>query len=417
MNESIYNTYLSDVRLSVKTCTYYITLCGIFSSAAIIKIGINFQLFYIVLLFGSMIMLWLGCRTTPKWLVPVSMYLVLSGVIGVIRGTDTWILAAKQVLGICVSAWYFWNFFKLLHYDIDAPFETYCQFSVAVSVIGISIVAMHPIDHGQYNRLQSILQEPTFFAMLVLPAWYFYLYEAVTFKRSRMPACVITAALVLSASSNAYLSMLVGGCLLLRRYGKYLIVSPILIVLVILGLRQLSPQFRMRWDDTVTAAQGSSLAEANLSTYALLANAYVAGEVFRAHPLLGNGLGSHPISHEKYLNAIPGWETFEQMAVEDENAADGASLLIRLCSEQGLLGLLLVAWFVFAFYVKGTSWHAEISNAIVVYFFIKLLRAPHYFFPEQFFFITIYVLNWYQWKQSGDRIDEVSMSANGVVPS
>jgi hypothetical protein len=59
----------------------------------------------------------------------------------------------------------------------------------------------------------------------------------------------------------------------------------------------------------------------------------------------------------------------------------------------GVLGLLLALAVVFRYRVGGPGTAASVSNGILVYFFVKLLRAGHYFSPEQFFFIVGYCLN------------------------
>ena len=387
---------------------YYMTMAGIFSSAAILYVGINVQLFYAVLLGGGGLMLAMGYWRIPKWLLLLIAYLCCSGMIGIVRGTDSWTLVLKQVLGISVSAWYFWTFFKMEAGRTLPAFLTYAQLSVVVSAIGLAIVMAQLLWFGEIYRLKSVLAEPTFFATAVLPAWYYYIHEWLDNRQHRLSAIIITAALILCGSSNAYLSMMFGLCLLLRRYRLYLFLTPILLIVIVAGLREVFPYFKTRFDDTVNAVESNDVSGVNLSTYALLSNWYVATKVLSVHPLIGNGLGSNPVSYHRYVSSIPGVEFFEQMSMESMNAEDGASLAIRVASEQGLVGLALLAWFIFAFRVGGSSRHAHLSNAILLYFFIKLVRGGHYFFPEQFFFITVYILNWYEFQHERKYVTTIS---------
>jgi hypothetical protein len=149
----------------------------------------------------------------------------------------------------------------------------------------------------------------------------------------------------------------------------------------------------MRVVDTVVAIQKSDVEDANLSTFALVSNMFVTAQVFDDSPILGHGLGSHPLSHARYLEEIPGIQSFIDMDAERLNATDAASLFLRSLSELGLVGLLGILVFIWYFHVPGDGLPAQISNAILIYFFLKLLRSGIYFGPEQFFFILVYVLN------------------------
>jgi hypothetical protein len=75
------------------------------------------------------------------------------------------------------------------------------------------------------------------------------------------------------------------------------------------------------------------------------------------------------------------------------NATEAASLTLRVISEQGLLGLGLLFYFVIRFHAGWRGKHSIISNALLTTFLLKLIRGGIYFGPEQFFFIFIYLLN------------------------
>jgi O-antigen ligase len=120
--------------------------------------------------------------------------------------------------------------------------------------------------------------------------------------------------------------------------------------------------------------------------------------VMQENPILGNGLGSHVISHARFIGTVPGVEVFEERGMEDYNSTEAASLVLRSLSELGILGFLGILWFLFHFHVGGTSSRAAISNGILVCFFLKLIRDGVYFPPEQFFFIFVYFLNHRQFK-------------------
>jgi hypothetical protein len=243
-------------------------------------------------------------------------------------------------------------------------------------------------------RLQGLTPEPAAFCTLILPAYYWYAYKYLTSRKHATGVVVITLAVILSGSSLGFVSVAFGIVLLMSGRRKLIIAMPIVIA-GLLGLAYiLSPDFQVRLNDTVIAATSENVSEANLSTYALVSNMIVTQQVLEESPIFGNGLGSHPISHERYIGDVPGVEVFVQQGMENLNAAEAASFTLRSLSELGLLGFLGVLIFLFHFHVGGTGPRAAISNAILVCFFLKLIRGGMYFPPEQFFFVFIYILNY-----------------------
>jgi hypothetical protein len=101
---------------------------------------------------------------------------------------------------------------------------------------------------------------------------------------------------------------------------------------------------------------------------------------------LGSGLGSHEITHDKYLTDISGVEDFE--GYSDLNSKDANSLLLRTLSDLGLFGFFLIIFFIIKNYYRGDNINLLfLSRAILIYFFCKLIREGHYFSPEMYFFV------------------------------
>jgi hypothetical protein len=99
------------------------------------------------------------------------------------------------------------------------------------------------------------------------------------------------------------------------------------------------------------------------------------------------------------VDSIPGVEIFQIHGDQDMNAEEAGSLALRVFSELGLIGFSAVLIFLFYFYVGGSDMHSDICRAILVCFFVKLIRDGAYFGPEQFFFIYVYMLNYHDWRQ------------------
>jgi hypothetical protein len=192
--------------------------------------------------------------------------------------------------------------------------------------------------------------------------------------------------------------MAFGAMLLLSGRMKHFIAVPIAVGALLTLAYTASDYFQERADDTLKAISAQDVSGSNLSTYALMSNLFVTQQVLKESPIIGNGVGSHPISHARLIGNVPGVEGFLENNWVDSNATEAASFTLRSLSEFGILGFSGVLVFVFYFHVGGAGPRAAMSNAIMVNFFLKLIRDGNYFPPEQFFFIFIYIFNYRQYK-------------------
>ena len=120
-----------------------------------------------------------------------------------------------------------------------------------------------------------------------------------------------------------------------------------------------------------------------------MSNLFVAKCNFSDHPL-GSGMGSHFVMHtEKYLFEMRPPSYLVTLKSEKINAPDAASLFIRLFSELGIFGLILVFGFMYKAFTSFKYKNLFLAHGIVIYLLLKLFRDGHYFSPEFFFFIWI----------------------------
>jgi hypothetical protein len=329
-----------------------------------------------------------------RWILWFIFYLAASGFIGIVNGTDTAPLFIKELLGISISVIYFYFFFKLIGNDFEQAFTAYARIAFWFAVIALPIWLGNCIYFHSFVRLQGLTSEPTAFCGLILPSYYWYTYHYFTNRRHGVGVAVFTLAIILSGSSNGFLCVGFGAMLLLSKRMKHLIVFPIAVGGIFGLAYTASPDVQLRVNDTFLAAATQDVSGSNLSTYALMSNLFVAQQVLKESPVIGNGLGSHSKSHSRFIRDIPGVESFIETGTGDLNAPDAASLAIRILSELGILGFSAVLIFLFCFYVGGSGPHSAICNAILVSVFLKLLRSGHYFPPDQFFLVFIYILNY-----------------------
>jgi len=117
---------------------------------------------------------------------------------------------------------------------------------------------------------------------------------------------------------------------------------------------------RERFIEHLTRSMDAYLKEKNyysysLSTFTIGTNMIVAINNFFRHPLLGGGIGSHPLAHKIYA---PDYGPASRL-----NADDAASLFLRLLSETGILGTFLFIFPLVRIHYRAfvaVAWHRRI---------------------------------------------------------
>jgi hypothetical protein len=380
---------------SLRNYIFWSTLIGLFSVLLVIRIPFQLRFFDGVMVMNLVLMsLFVDLARIPKWVLLLILYLAVSGGIGIGYGTDTVAQVAKQFLGISVSLLYFCYFFQMIEDDYERAFLAYAKMAFWFAVIALPLWIGRCLYLGHYERLQGLTPEPGWFCELVIPATYWYAHQFFSSRKYGTELTVLLVAITVSSSSLGYLGVAFGAMLLLTGRKRNFIAIPFVAGGLLVLAYTTSGYFRKRADDTLLAATTQDLSGANVSTYALLSNVFVTEQVFKESPIIGNGLGSHPISHERFISDLPGVEDFAQMGAADLNATEAASLTLRSLSELGVIGFLGILLFIAYFRVGSGGPHTAISNAILINFVFKLVRNGNYFTPEQFFFVLIYVLNY-----------------------
>lgn len=323
---------------------------------------------------------------------------VLSSLYGLIRGTNTLGSLLFQVIGIFFCSLYYYNFYRALDFDIKRIFRLYVDMSVFFASLGIfAFIVILPFVPNIVHTVESTMSEPAVYSYTVIPAMYYCIQVSLKEKKGYWRTFIILLSLLLSGSSIGYLGLILCVVFLIKKISfTKAIVAISVAAILISGIYVVSEKFRVRIDDSVKVITTKNLAEANLSTYALLSNAFVAIESFKESPIIGNGLGSHPTSHDRFVGNIDGVDEFEQYM--QLNSKDASSLFLRLTSELGLMGICCAFFFIIRFY-PSSKFEIEkfpelhvIQKAALIYFLLKLLRAGHYFSPEFYFFLFIYYL-------------------------
>lgn len=345
--------------------------------------------------------------------------IVVLSLYNVYIGKDSLSLLLKQVIGVFLSALVFYMLFSLNNYNVKELFRVYLNVALGVAIIGLLqelsyllgfkagydfsyILPGWSLGGGEtggrttyFLRVTSILTEPAAFSTVMIPAFFASLTSLFSKDDFRFlgkwNSSIIVLSFFFTFSSTGYIGIIFLLLLLMYNYRKwsYLIVYTIIISALVLLIYNNISEFRTRVDDSVSIlTREMELQEGNLSTFALFSNALVAYNSFKDNPFFGSGLGSHEISYDKYIGEIV------KVDFKVVNREDANSFFLRLLSETGLFGLLIIFIFIFKYHIQRkkdiSNYLWIINNAILCMFFVRLMRAGHYFIHGFFFFFWAY---------------------------
>lgn len=350
--------------------------------------------------------------------------LLLFGIIYCQIGLNTSDQFFKIFLGFFGSVVFYFYVVQSYNYDVERLYGLYMKAATIVGIIGVIQVVSYrvgftpgyrynyflnkwAVSHGGLGiRLNSILGEPAYYAATMAPAFLTSLYNMFNNKPlfiSKKISVVILVTYFLTYSSVGFIGIFIAILLILLNFGigRYAIfIVPALIFLTQWAYANV-PDFKDRWDSTIDIYTTDNIYSYDIhgSSFVLYNNNHVAWENFKRNPLFGTGLGSHLMAFDKYTL------TQEDGAVQiDFNKADANSMFLRLMSETGLYGLILIITFLLRNWVmrsrtdKREFW--VISNSCGLVVLLYLLRQGHYFLNGLPFFMWLF---YFVAKQNKDR--------------
>ena len=344
-------------------------------------------MFYIILLINFYLLSRIKKITINKYVFFLIVGLIIHGLIMNALISIPLKFLFAQIIGIFIVSTYYYNFVSL--FNVSKIIELYSKYSLYVAAIGYPMLALG-INSNDGVRLQSIFKEPAHFAIVVIPACYYYLKQ-----KKYLPFLIIFGSLILSQSSLGYI-----GCGLMflipnfnRKRILYLLATVPFIISISYVVYNENELVKLRVDDTLSSfnsiLNGKFKEETNLSTYAFLSNLFVTKRNIQEHPL-GSGLGSHFYMHTTiYHKDIRPPEYIKMQRLDNINAADANSLLLRIVSDFGIIGILFLIFVLVSLIKPFSSKDFIFAQGIVIYILLKLFRDVHYFPPELYFFIFI----------------------------
>lgn len=244
-------------------------------------------------------------------------------------------------------------------------------------------------------RVTSVCVEPSNFSRLITPAFGYFLFKGIENRKELTKFLVITLTLLLTFSTMSYivaLIMLAYKYLVLKKSKLFRVASAVVCIASFLVLfnmiisdknenddRNVLSDISMKIRDVVVGFQEldpKAFELLNLSTYATMTNVWVAMNA--DNRVSGTGLGTHEQNYEaKYQSK------FKYYGL---NKQEGYALGNRIYSEFGVLGLFLLALFLYKCHNKNNI----INICVFFVIFTLVFRGGHYTRYGTIFFIFLY---------------------------
>ncbi len=382
------------LKINVKKYLLYSSVFAIFTEGFFYNLIIDWKLFYLIILVNYVIITkYYKTIKINKYLLYIIGFLFIHAVIcyAYIGITPNYMLS--QILGMSIVGFYFYNFVSL--YKIEEIINVYLSIVIVVAIIAYPFYFLdfHPFKHHHTEyRLMSIFKEPAHYAVVVLPACYFYLK-----KRNYIRFLAVFGTLILTNSTLGYLGcalMFIIPNLSIKRLGYFIATIPVMVGVFYYVYTEY-PFLKLRVDDTYETLNsvntGKFKEHTNLTTYSILSNVFIAKENIIDHPL-GTGIGSHfYVYNNMYKKEMRPPQYLRTQNLHNSNSTDANSLFLRMVSELGIFGLILIAFLMYQAAKSFTLNNDQLflSQGIFIYLLLKLFRDGHYFTPELYFFIWL----------------------------
>ena len=345
-----------------------------------------------------------------KKMVLIFFVLILHALINVLLGNNNIQFALKQIIGVGITYIFYDNYLRdYKSTDIMKIYIKIVNFLCVIAIIQELAYVLNIVPLYNYSwlvkdqqigsigiglfRIVTIFSEPSCIATLFAPAVYMSINSLIypeKNKISKINSVIIILVYLLTFSSLAYIGF--GIAVLLNIInGKNLIKNMVLVLLgglTIVFLYTNVVEFRERVDDVFKSLKVNEIENANLSSAVFVANVKIASMSTKDNFGLGTGWGSYALEHDKYIDSV-----YYMSYGRDLNREDGNSLVVRVLTELGVLGIITIIIFIIKFYT-GTNKNKEyniISNAILIAFILRLIRCGHYFQGEALLFVIIYI--------------------------
>jgi hypothetical protein len=360
--------------------------------------GIDLKLYYLILISNFFLFAYYNKVTIHKNLFIMIGFLAIHGLISYVWLQHPIKSLIAQLLGISISSIYYYNFIK--NYGVEKVFKVYLDFALFIALLAIPMFYLQINSFSEF-RLNGILTEPAHYAAIMLPATYVFLRDK---KYLKLGLIVVT--IFLSKSSIGYIGL--GLILILPLLKTKYFIKYAWIVFIIIGSSTyyLSTQWNKPIDENKSNVlvrrlkqttkslsaiyTGKFEKHTNLSTYAFLSNSFITQKIFLNKPF-GTGLGSYQYEYDRYYPLIKPPPYLVELKQSKINRTDANSLFLRMLADLGIFAVLIFIYVGYRSYKLFSSENKIIQQSTFFYLIVKLIREGHYFPPEFYFFLLIFL--------------------------
>ncbi len=364
-------------------------------------------------------------KVLPKWFF-ISITVLIGATLAVSIGNgDYGFKVLKQIIGIVFTSVAYYTFLSLEDFNIKKVFRMYLIAAFLVAAYGLFEELLHIQDiHISANirrssfglyRVYSIMGEPYFLAVVLIPAFYFLwttLYKngiLNDFRKRAIFLFTVGVCYILTFSSAGFigLALIFIFWLYNRKFFSLTNWKILLLPLIVIAFASLFSGVQENWKEfnikatetfkvfTAKKFSKKDVSDLNSSTFALYSNYIVAKSSFNSNPIIGTGLGTHEANYLKRFELFFDKNFLKKYGAF--NASDANSLFLRLMSETGLLGLGLFFTFLFKNFLRRRGFDDPelreftlINQGIFIWFIVRLVRTGNYFGNGFFLFFFLY---------------------------
>lgn len=374
------------------------SVLAIFTEAFTFHYFIDLKLYYIILVLNFFIIASKFKLKVPKNLIIIIGFFLVHGVVNYLLFSNPIQSLIAQLMGISISSVYYFNFIK--NYEVNTVFNKYLEISFILALVAIPMYYLN-INVFTSGRLNGIMAEPAHYAAIVLPAAYVFLK-----KKKYLKLIVIVLTIFLSKSSIGFIGLLLIIIVPLMKVKYFLKYSIFVLILVSIGFFYVN----IKWDETIDENNSNKVVrrlkqtresfsavytgqfkkQTNLSSYAVLSNAFIVGQVIKNKPL-GTGIGSYKHEYEKYYENLKPPKYLRKTKLAKINKNDANSLFLRMIADLGIFSFFFFLFFLYWSIKIFKNDNKTYQQGTFFYLTVKLVREGHYFPPEFYFFLLIFL--------------------------
>jgi hypothetical protein len=377
----------------------YSSIFALFTEDFYFHYIIDVKLYYVILLSNFLLLSINKTLNVHKNLIIIIGFLIAHGTVSYIWLQNPIKSLFAQIIGISISSIYYYNFLKT--YGSKKMFKVYLDFAFYIALLAIPMFYLKINIFSTY-RLNGILTEPAHYAAIMLPATYAFLRNK---NYARLIIVVIT--IFLSKSSIGYFGLALIILLPLLKVKYFIKYAWIVATILAISTYYISSN----WNESTTNENENNVLvrrlketkkslgavftgkfekHTNLSSYATLSHSFITGNIFLDKPL-GTGLGSYHYEYDEYYSQLEPPPYLIELNFSKINRTDAASLFLRMLADLGIFAIIFFIYFAYRSFRIFTNEKNIDRQSAFFYLMVKLIREGHYFPPEFYFFLLIFL--------------------------